>query len=625
MLKSILQDSRGASVLLFVAALLTYGVTLGHGFVFDDNLQVLENKWMTDIGYLPEIFTSSVWEFSEKGNDTNFYRPMMHIVYMFNYSVFALEPWGYHLVNILFHGLNSVLLYFALRVFFVDPPGRGAGSTPSAPSLKDSEAGGAVGEASAMLSFAPLVGALVFALHPVNSEVVNWVAAIPELTFVCFLLLSFITYVSSYERGKVFLLISLLCFFLSIISKETAVAIGIFILSYDLIYRRRFEFIRYIPYGAVLALYMALRTNAVGGIIVKKQVHLTPFEAVINVFPLIYRYMAKLVAPFDLAILYKFVPHRELGDPTVLISIALTLLILIFLFIFRRDRIVLTSLIWIFVPLLPVLYTPAISPGGFAERYLYLSSGGFGLLLAYGFMRLSSRWVAGGGRGGLLLSAILVIILLTSALLSAKRSLTWKDDLTLWRDSAKSSPHLEEAHFNYGWVLHKSGDLDGAVGEYLEALDLEPYNIKAHNNLAIIYQKRGREREAIEHYRIVLERDPAYEDANYNIATLYFNVGDTSSAIRYYLGATRFNPDHESAHFNLAWIYESIGRVDEAVFHYREVIRLNSGALDARYNLALLLEGEGMSGEALREYRSLRAIDPGYRDVASRINNLGGN
>src|SRR3990172_3038785 len=100
-------------VLVLLVSFAVYFNSLFNDFVYDDHYQVLENSWIKDIGSLPEIFSTSVVGFLGSGV-SNTYRPAMHLIYMFDYHIFGLHPWGYHLVNILVHGAVSVLVFLII-------------------------------------------------------------------------------------------------------------------------------------------------------------------------------------------------------------------------------------------------------------------------------------------------------------------------------------------------------------------------------------------------------------------------------------------------------------------------------------------------------------------------------
>ena len=105
-----------AIAIILIISIGVYLNALSNEFVYDDKFQVLNNPWIKNIRYIPEIFLTNVWAFVGEENLSNYYRPLMHIIYMINYHIFGFKPWGFHLTNILLHGGVSVLLFLLLSV-----------------------------------------------------------------------------------------------------------------------------------------------------------------------------------------------------------------------------------------------------------------------------------------------------------------------------------------------------------------------------------------------------------------------------------------------------------------------------------------------------------------------------
>ncbi len=135
--------------LLFLA-LLVYGNTLMNGFVYDDHFQVEQNPYVHSFHYVGRIFTTTVWSFQGQEGKTNYYRPLMTFGFLICNKVFQAFPFGFHLVNVL---LNCVVVWLVFLLCSM---------------LLQDEA-------------VALAAAAIFALHPIHSEVVNWVAAVTEL------------------------------------------------------------------------------------------------------------------------------------------------------------------------------------------------------------------------------------------------------------------------------------------------------------------------------------------------------------------------------------------------------------------------------------------------------------
>jgi hypothetical protein len=103
--------------MIFIIVSVSFAVylnALSNGFVYDDKAQVTENIWIKDVKNIPGIFTSSVWSFVGEHAVSNYYRPLMHLIFMGNYYIFGLNPWGFHFVNIIFHVAVSVLVFVLL-------------------------------------------------------------------------------------------------------------------------------------------------------------------------------------------------------------------------------------------------------------------------------------------------------------------------------------------------------------------------------------------------------------------------------------------------------------------------------------------------------------------------------
>ncbi|MBI4679863.1 MAG: hypothetical protein HY753_01285, partial [Nitrospirae bacterium] len=109
--KRITSSKYTAIAILLIISIGVYLNTLPNEFVYDDEYQVLENLWIRDAKYIPEIFLTNVWAFVGEEKLSNYYRPLMHITYMIDYHIFGLKPWGFHLTNIIFHAGVTLLVF----------------------------------------------------------------------------------------------------------------------------------------------------------------------------------------------------------------------------------------------------------------------------------------------------------------------------------------------------------------------------------------------------------------------------------------------------------------------------------------------------------------------------------
>lgn len=501
-----------AVMTLLAVSLGVYSVTLEYGFVYDDQTQVLENPWIRELSRVPDILSSSGTAFQNKAANT--FRPLLHLVFMAEYHAFGLKAWGWHLVNVLLHSLNAVMVFLVASTIFSDE---------TAETLRERTAGLA-SRPPVLASVPPFFAGLLFALHPVNSEVVSWVSAVPELTFTLFLLLSFYIYVRGGEDTASVRMLSLVFFFLALLGKETALSLVFIIFAYE--YSRgdgglKRGIKRSLPYLLAAVPYLALRTYAVGGMLHHKQADLSAYGALLNAFPLAQKYFWKLLWPSGLNALYEFYPVSSPLDPGVTGGAAAALMMGAAFFLARRSKAALVGLSMVAAPLLPVLYIPALSSAPFADRYMYLPTAGLAILLSYAMKRAFSIRRSRPAPAVVILLVLATALSFTCAAATIKRSPVWKDDYSLWADTVKKSPNNANVHYNLAWASQERGYIPGAIEHYREAARLDPErSADAHYNLGVIYNReRAFDMAAVE-FREALRADPGYAGAQEKLMVL---------------------------------------------------------------------------------------------------------
>jgi tetratricopeptide (TPR) repeat protein len=533
------RSSLGPIVIVLFACFAVYFNSLFNGFVYDDNTQVLENPWIKDVGYLPEIFSTNVWSF--RSGFSNYYRPLMHVIYMITYYIFGLSASGFHFVNILFHAGNSVLVFSLASTLCVNFSCRSSSS--ASPST------------SAFLLSPPFIAALLFAVQPVHTEAVTWVAGLPELSYTFFSLLSLHLYtLSGGERHGAYLF-SLLSFFLATLCKETALILPVLLPAYDFSFRRApssasaFRRLRsYLPYLAVAGISLALRLHALSGLTpvkagyqlsISSGIELSAYQYFINVFPLFVQYLEKLFFPLNLNFWHAFLPITSLLTAKGLTSLFVTLLFFVFLVLAaRRNKVALFALLLIIVPLIPSFYIPGIIGKPFAERYLYLPSFGFVMLSGIFLVGVAVRIPRRAAVIALLLAAV-------AGLYSAEtvsRNAVWKDDLSLWSDTVKKSPGESEPRNELGSSLLKEGRVDEAIEQYKVALTLNSASAGVYNNLGIAYAHKGLPDKTIEYIGRSLQLEPGDANAHYNLGLAFMQKGLLGQAIVHFEEAVRLAP-----------------------------------------------------------------------------------
>src|SRR5579864_3273116 len=194
-------------LILFLLAFLPYVNTLFNQFVYDDGFQVVGNPYAHSFKYLRQIFTTTVWSFLGAQGVSNYYRPMMTLGYLLTYQVAGLTPFTYHLVNVLLNGIVVWLVFAILRKLS--------------------------GERVA------LIAAGLFALHPIHTEPVAWIAAVTDLELAIFYLATFLLYLKLPDARNKSLARAAMCgcFILSLLSKEQAMTLPVLAVLFEHFYR----------------------------------------------------------------------------------------------------------------------------------------------------------------------------------------------------------------------------------------------------------------------------------------------------------------------------------------------------------------------------------------------------
>jgi len=594
---------------LLVAAVAfgVYANSLGNGFLNDDEHEVLLNPWIRDPRSIPTILSSHSWGFLDEPSGVRYYRPLKHLFFLLVYRISGLEPWGFHLLNVLFHVGNSLLVLLvaarlpaAVMRFVAEDPAR-PGGLPVA---------------------VPLAAALLFAAHPIHSEAVNWVAAIVEISFTFFFLLSFVLRMAPDRATPARTSMSALFYFLAMLCKETAVTLPALLAVYDLAVVKTRRTARqwltlYGPHLVAAVAYFVLRWVALarmkyaGG----QFWDVTPDQFAIGVLLLFGRYVEKLFLPVGLSFWHRFDPDA------VLLSVAgLSSLVAAAAFLWaawrarKTDPLTFFCLALFVIPLAPAFLIPSLPGKPFAERYAYLPSMGFVILAAVLGHRLA--------RGRVLRQTMVLVLVATTAgygWATVRRNRVWKDAYTLYVDTTKKTPdapvppfslgtkllalgHLDEAiaHFRIltladpkepgyqialGNALLRTGRIDEAILTQQRALALDPTSPEAHTNLGIALVRKGSRREATNEYRQALELDPKFATARFNLAGILADDGLIDEALEQYREAARLEPENAYYQAALGIEYAKLNRLDEAIELFETSVRLDPQEQTYRNNL----------------------------------------
>jgi len=610
-------------LILFLLAFLAYANTLFNDFVYDDSFQVIDNPYAHSFRYLRPIFTTTVWSFQGAQGISNYYRPMMTLGYLLTYQIAGLVPFSFHLANIV---LNSIVVWLVFRIL-----GRMSGERVA------------------------LVAAGLFALHPIHTESVAWIAAVTDLELAVFYLTAFLLYLRLPEdKGKIWPRAAMCgSFALALLSKEQAMTLPVLAMIFEHFYRsdrstttRKEKLARYALLLVVAALYLAARAAVIGGFAsVITRPKLSWYEILLSATSLAGGYLGKLLWPARLSAFYVFHPSRSLAEPGVLLGFcALVVCAILFAALWRRAHTVSFALFWIFLPLGPVLNARWMPASVFAERYLYLSSIGFCWLIAWGAVKLWTHdpaWIPRSVARAV--PALIGIAVLLYAVRTVSRNRDWRSDDSLFRQAVAVQGETSMIRSNLGAGEFNRGDMTGAEHDWLLALSLGPSNVFALDNMALLRREQHRFPEAIDYSRRALRARPMYTVAHMNLAKTLAAMGRPAEADWEFRVATALSPLSTRAHneygkFLLAEArvtearaeyersaeadfssdaYDQLGDIyrdaqdfSRAEKTYRQALGANPFDSHAHFGLGTVLEMTGRSIEALREFQSGLAVDP---------------
>ncbi|MGH9342857.1 MAG: glycosyltransferase family 39 protein, partial [Terriglobia bacterium] len=454
---SSLASDRWLLALLVIAASLPYANILLNGFVYDDDIQVLRNPYVRDLHHLKQIFTTTVWSFQGGAQGvTNYYRPVMTLTYAFCHTLFGFRAAGFHLVSIVINAAVVFLVFAVARRIFQD---RG-------------------------MAF---LAAALFALHPVHTEAVNWIAAVADLEAAFFVLLAFWFYLSlrgaTGKRWAALQAAMLASYALALLSKESAAVLPVLAAIYEHACREDRQDasfpVKLRRYGAlwlVLAAYLAVRIRLLGAFAPVAPRHNLSFnEVALSALALEGHYVEKVFWPIRLCAAYVFPANLGALAPRILAGFAVTAACaLLMVYFWKRERQVFFGFVWFFVTLAPVLNVRWMPDFAFAERYLYLPSAGFCWVLGWLGLKLWRKCGAAGWAWERAAAALACILAVLMIIRITVRGHDWKNDLTFYKSTLKVSPDALVIRNNLGNYYWDHGDLANAGQQWEKAYQLRP-------------------------------------------------------------------------------------------------------------------------------------------------------
>jgi Tfp pilus assembly protein PilF len=598
-------------LVLITVTLAVFWQVSNHEFVnFDDDDYVSENPHVQSVLSRQAI----IWAFTATRAAN--WHPLTWLSHMIDCQLYGLNPSGHHLTNVLFHLVNTLLLFLLLN---------------------------RITGASWRSGFV----AALFAVHPLHVESVAWVAERKDVLSTLFWLLTMWAYIYYVEKPRLHrYLLTLLTFALGLMAKPMLVTLPVVLLFLDYWPLKRFEIgqsasglpaasqpstIAEKP-GAqafrlllektplfVLAAVSAFVTFVVqksGGAVGALEVYPIKIR-VANALVSYVSYMVKMIWPQNLAVFY---PHPGQSLPMWQAAAAGLLLLLISIAVIRAGRrqpYLPVGWLWYLGTLVPVIGLVQVGAQAMADRYTYVPLIGLFIMAAWGVPELLAKYRF----QRTVLATLATILLVTPTLVSKRQVRHWQNSLTLFQHAVEVTADNYVAHDSLGNALAQQGMLDQAIVHYRESLRIKPNLVNTHNNLGVALLQQGEINRAMAQYYQALRLKPDSAETHNNLGVALFTVGQLDQAIGHYLTAIKLDPNFGKAYNNLGNVLARKGKLDEAISQYSRALELKPNYPEAHNNLGVALAQQEKFREAIAHFKRALQLRPDYSQARSNLDN----
>ena len=564
-----------AAMLIPLAALGVFLPTVGHGWTgWDDGAYITTSPLMTEPDGLVRIWAST---------DAEQYYPVTFTTFWLEYRLWERSPSGYHFVNVVIHAVNALLLFLFLHALKVP-------------------------------RWTVWVVTLLFAVHPLQTMSVAWVAQRKNLLSGCFCLLVSLGWIRFRRSGRErWYLASLALFLLALLSKTAVLTYPFALMAMDRMVLKapvRSTVIRLLPMLA-LGAFAAMVT------VLFEQPFLEDFSppAVPN-RPLIAAagilfYAGKLLCPVNLVPVYA---SWDVSLTSVLWWIPVLVLILLLGTVWRarsvRGGLVFFGAVHFVVLLLP---SSGLVPFGnialtyASDHYVYLACIGFFLAIAAGLEGVRVRFPAWAKA----VTGIVGVALVAATAATICYTPVFKNARSMWTRTLASNPACFTAHAGLG--LFHAGQKDWAEAEkcYRRALELKPGSVNVWLALGTAQLETGNYTAAEDTFQHVAEAHPTLVTPLIKLAFIAERTGRGSRAADLYERVIEIDSEKAETHVRLAKVYLGLSRTDEAARHFGLAVSLNAEDPWAYLGLATCQRGQGEARAAINTLEQGLRIVPG--------------
>lgn len=560
---------------IIIITILAYIPVFNAGFVtFDDAEYVYDNYLLKDISHWGELLTANI-----QGN----YHPLTMLTLAINYQISGLDAWSYHVLNLLLHLINCILVF---RLVFL------------------------LSNKNIFISFTT---AILFAIHPMHVESVAWVSERKDSLYGLFFLAGLISYIKYIDAGsKKQYAFAILFLILSLLSKPAAVIFPIALFCIDLLRKRKLSWkliIEKIPF-----FLLAVAAGA-GTLLAQKTVGATghaPFSLTWKILFGCYgimMYSVKMFLPFNLSPFYSFPAINENLPVEFYVSPLFVIAMLaLFYYGWKKNRAIAFGISFYLVNLLLVLQFMPVGGAIMSERYTYIPYIGLFFIIGWLIEKYAKK------KMNTAYSFVFVITIFFSVL-TFKQAGVWKSGYTLWDQAIKAQPS-SKAYSNRAQLFRKDNEYSLAIEYYREALRLNKVDYETYAKLGNVYFDLRKPDSAFICFREALSYQPDYHPAMDNMGAMFAVIGKYDSSLKYLDLALKIKPDYKSAYSNRALTYMAMNRYEEAIKDWEKYLIYDPNAADVYSSICVCYQNLKKYEESLAPINKAIAMTPKLQDAA---------
>lgn len=529
-------------LLIIITGFIVYFNSFSNQFVWDDEFLIKKNFLIKGWGYAKNIFSTHL--FYGCGQPGYFYRPIQSLTLLADYSIWHLNPFGYHLTNTLLHIFNAILVYFLTNKLF------------------------------ATNKIAIFAG-LLFVVHPIYTEAVTYISGRADVLSTFFALISLFLLISFIKtRRWAIYFLSILGFILALLSKENMIIFPLIILLYLILFansqKNRNIFIPITPFVLISCIYAALRLTILyptANYITGTNLYFT--QKLLLACKVFTKYLALYIAPLHLHMERNISIPKSIFEPSILLSIIIILSVIkSFKRLYRVNKGVTFCIFWFFIFFIPISNMFQLN-ARMADHWLYTPSIGLAVLVGVCFDKLSQRY----SEKIILIFAIFVLGIYSIRTMA--QNTYWKDEITIYKKTLYYNPDSHVAHYNLGTTYKEKNMLKEAQIELAKAIQLKLDYIEAYNNLGNVYLLQNYPDKAILCFKKAVSISPQIFEPYYNLGNAYYQKGDYEKTITNFQKALALEKNKPDIHYNLAMVYGKTNQTDKAIKELEATLKLN--------------------------------------------------